>query len=114
MVEKKIRTSGPDTKFRAAPAILVNPKRSVPKGEAGVEEFLICRNEECRFLISLRDGNRLLRRSELILNACPECNHGWSSRCPFCAQALGVVWRNEVPCCSHCSRPLQPAPGRAE
>jgi hypothetical protein len=74
----------------------------------GVEEFLICKNRECRFLISLREGGKLLRREDLILSACPECSHEWSSRCPFCLQTLKVNWQNGVPCCSHCSRPLQP------
>jgi hypothetical protein len=73
-----------------------------------VEEFLICKNEKCRFLISLREGNKLLLRSELVLNACPECSHGWSSRCPFCVQPLEVVWQSEIPYCSHCGRPLKP------
>src|SRR6267143_1319001 len=77
------------------------------QGEDRVEEFLICTNEKCRFLLSLREGNKLWRRSELILSSCPECNHRWSSRCPFCVQPLEVSWQNKVQCCTHCSRPLQ-------
>src|ERR1700683_1482664 len=78
------------------------------QGEDGVEEFLICKNRNCRFLISLLEGNRLLRRSELILSACPEGDHEWSGCCPFCSQALTVIWKNKVPNCAHCTRPLQP------
>src|ERR1700730_1056722 len=107
MLGKRIGSSRTDTKFRAAPASLVAPERSV-RGRDGVEEFMICKNGKCRFLISLREGNKLLRRAELILRTCPECNHEWSSRCPFCVQALKVIWKNKVPSCSHCGRPLQP------
>src|SRR5260370_39079860 len=108
MVGKRIRSFTLDAKFRAySPSLLVT-KRPVRKGEDGVQEFLICSNEKCRFLLFLREGNNLWRRSELILSSCPECNHRWSSRCPFCVQPLEVVWQNKVPCCSHCSRRLQP------
>jgi len=113
MLGKRIRSLRPDAKFQAASASLLVPKRPVRKGEDGVEEFLICSNEKCRFLLSLREGNKLWRRSELILSSCPECNHRWSSRCPFCVQPLEVSWQNKVQCCTHCSRPLQPE-ARAE
>jgi hypothetical protein len=73
-----------------------------------VEEFLICENQRCRFLISLREGNKLLGRADLILSLCPECDHEWSGRCPFCAQALEVIWQSKVPSCSHCKGPLRP------
>src|SRR6267143_2237181 len=96
-----------ELKFQAPPTSLAVLRLSVCKG-GGVEEFLICVNRECRFLISLREGNKLYRRAELILRVCPECNHEWSGRCPFCLQTLTVVWQNEVPRCSHCSRSLQP------
>src|SRR6267378_8712402 len=97
MVEKRIRSSQLDTKSRATAASLVVLKRSARKGEDGVEEFLICKNEKCRFLVSLREGNKLLRRSEIVLSACPECNHEWSGSCPFCLQTLAIVWQNKVP-----------------
>src|SRR5260370_24539259 len=83
-------------------------KGSLRKGGLRVEEFLICKNWECRFLISLREGNKLLRPADLIFVVCPECNHEWSGRCPFCLQTLKVIWQNKVPSCAHCSRPLQP------
>jgi hypothetical protein len=72
-----------------------------------VEEYLICENPSCRYLLSLRTGRKLLRPEELILNACPECQSKWSARCPFCLQSLAVVWF-KVPVCSHCSRRLGP------
>src|SRR6202047_3712287 len=78
------------------------------KGDSVLEEFLICTNRNCRFLVSLREGNKLLPAAELIFSACPECNQEWSGRCPFCAQALDVTWQSEIPCCSHCRRPLKP------
>lgn len=73
-----------------------------------MEEFLICENHECRLLISLREGNKLLGRADLILSLCPECDHEWSGRCPFCAQALEVNWQSKVPSCSHCRGGLRP------
>jgi hypothetical protein len=73
-----------------------------------VEEFLICENQKCRFLISLREGNKLLDRADLSLSAGPERDHEWSGRCPFCAQALEVIWQRKVPRCSHCGIALCP------
>lgn len=70
--------------FEPLAAFLTVAELRARKGVFGVEEFLICRNRECRFLISLRDGNKLVRRADLILSACPECDHEWSGRCPFC------------------------------
>ena len=73
-----------------------------------MEEFLICENANCRFLVSLREGTRLYLRSELPLSACPECGKSWSGRCPFCDQTLDVIRRNDVPCCTHCGREFRP------
>src|ERR1700676_4903750 len=78
------------------------------KGDSVLEEFLICTNKNCRFLVSLRDGDKLLRRSELVLSACPECAQKWSGRCPFCDRTLDVAMRSQIPCCAHCSKPLKP------
>jgi hypothetical protein len=83
-------------------------KPSKYKGDSVLEEFLICANKNCRFLVSLREGTRLLRRSDLVLSVCPECSQQWSSQCPFCAQSLDVILRNQVPSCAHCSKPLKP------
>jgi hypothetical protein len=108
MLQKETAVGSQLLTFELPPTSLAVPKLSFRKGVFGVEEFLICGNRECRFLISLREGNKLYRRAELILRVCPECNHEWSGRCPFCLQTLTVVWQNEVPRCSHCSRSLQP------
>src|ERR1700674_1528447 len=90
------------------PTSLTVRKLPVRKGVFRLEDFLICKNRKCRFLASLREGNNLLRREDLILSACLECNHEWSGRCPFCRQTLESIWQSKVPCCSPCSRPLQP------
>jgi hypothetical protein len=108
MPRKKMAVGSQLLAFELPPTSLAVPRLSFRKGVFGVEEFLICGNRECRFLISLRGGNKLYRRAELILRVCPECNHEWSGRCPFCLQTLTVVWQNEVPRCSHYSRSLQP------
>jgi hypothetical protein len=73
-----------------------------------LEEFLICTNKNCRFLLSLREANKLWQRAELILTACPECDQEWSGRCPFCAQILDVTMQSEIPCCAHCRKALKP------
>jgi hypothetical protein len=79
----------------------------VRKENSRLEKYLICENPQCRFVISLRENNRFVQRSELILSACPECNSRWSGHCPFCFQTLEVVWQNKYPCCSHCAQPLR-------
>jgi hypothetical protein len=73
-----------------------------------MEEYLVCENPKCRFLLSLREGGRVYRRSEIPLSACPECSQKWSGHCPFCVQILEVIWRNGVACCLHCDRELRP------
>ena len=83
------------------------------KGDSVLEEFLICSNRNCRFLISLREGDKLMRRSDLVLSACPECNHKWSGRCPFCLRTLDVAWRSQGPHCAHCDKPLKLGPDEA-
>src|SRR5712664_2398225 len=108
MCGKETWVRGRPTKFRPLPTTLAVRRWSARKGVLRLEEFLICTNRNCRFLVSLREGNKLLRRSDLILSACPECNHKWSGRCPFCVQPLKVVWQSKVPCCSHCGKALQP------
>jgi hypothetical protein len=83
-------------------------RRVARKGVHRLEEFLICENRRCRFLISLRDGSKLIRRRDLIFRTCPECDHEWSGRCPFCLRTLEVTWERKIPCCSHCQKPLMP------
>jgi hypothetical protein len=94
--------------FGLSSASLATRKRSPRKEVSRLEEFLICKNRKCRFLVSLRADNKLLSRAELIFSACPECNDEWSGRCPFCVQTLDVTWQSEIPSCSHCRRPLKP------
>ena len=73
-----------------------------------MEEFLICENASCRFVVSLRKGTSVYRRSELPLSSCPVCSQKWSGRCPFCDQTLEVIWRSNVPCRSHFDREFRP------
>jgi hypothetical protein len=101
-VRDQISNPGPSSRS------LATRKRPVRKGVSRLVEFLICSNRNCRFLVSLREGNKLLRRAELIFSACPECDHEWSGSCPFCVHALEVSWQNEIPSCSHCKRLLKP------
>lgn len=76
-----------------------------------METFLICKNPACLFLIDLHEKDkRILRRSDLVINECPECGHEWSSQCPFCSESLDVVWHDKLPHCSHCLRKLKAQP----
>jgi transcription elongation factor Elf1 len=72
-----------------------------------MEQFLICKNPVCRFLLDLREGGKVLSRSEIALGECPECGHQWSSTCPFCLEPLDVSWRGKLPHCSKCLHKLQ-------
>jgi hypothetical protein len=108
MSRNKRGVRGPLPKPGPSGAALVTRKRHVRKGVSRLEEFLICKNQSCRFLVSLREDNKLLSRAELILSACPECNHEWSERCPFCLEILAVAWQSKTPSCAHCLRPLKP------
>jgi len=70
-----------------------------------MENVLICQNSQCRFLVDFRRSSRNMSHAELIIQ-CPECKHPWSRNCPLCVRPLLVVWRNKVPCCSHCGEEL--------
>jgi hypothetical protein len=106
--ETKPRVRGRLANSGLPSASLAVLKPSDRKGDSVLEEFLICTNRDCRFVVSLWEGNKLLRRSDLILSACPECSHKWSGRCPFCVRTLEVAWRSRIPCCAHCSKALKP------
>src|SRR6266850_1333998 len=108
MSGRKTRVRGRRTKFGPFPSILAVRRLPPRKGVFRLEEFLICKNPECRFLASLREDDKLMRRSEFIFKVCPECRQEWSGHCPFCVQPLEVVWLDKVPSCSHCGRALQP------
>jgi hypothetical protein len=73
-----------------------------------MEYFLICTNIKCRFIVNLREGARVLRRSQLIIDECPECGHTWSSSCPFCGRRLDVTQEGNLSLCLHCGRELRP------
>jgi hypothetical protein len=72
-----------------------------------MESFLICENPTCHMVLDLRENGHVLPRSEIILNECPECGNGWSSKCPFCSKRLEVELRGGIPHCLRCSRKLQ-------
>jgi len=69
-----------------------------------MQNFLICSNPTCRFVLDLQGAGKLFRRSRTVLSECPECGAEWSSTCPFCIQPLHVAWRDQQPCCAHCLR----------
>ena len=73
-----------------------------------MEEYLICGNPKCRFLLSLREGSRLYSPSELPLRGCPKCGHSWSANCPFCGLPLESNVNENQPSCTHCGRSLLP------
>ena len=75
-----------------------------------MENFLICENAKCRFVIDLREGGTLLSRSQILLNECPECGHPWSTECPHCSEPLDVALVTGLPHCSHCHRKLHAEP----
>ena len=69
-----------------------------------MENFLICCNPSCRFVLDLQEVRRPLRRSFPLLNECPECRSSWSATCPFCTETLSVIWRGHHAVCAHCQR----------
>jgi hypothetical protein len=73
-----------------------------------MEYFLICTNTKCRSIVNLREGARVLRRSQLIIDECPECGHPWSSSCPSCGRPLEVIQAGKLSLCLHCGRELRP------
>jgi hypothetical protein len=75
-----------------------------------MDYFLICTNSKCRFLINLRQGAHVLRRSQLVIDQCPECGYPWSGYCPLCGRPLEVDEREIPHRCLHCGRELKPEP----
>jgi primosomal protein N' len=69
-----------------------------------MEHFLICTNASCRFVLDLQQARKPLRRSQPLLNQCPECQSEWSARCPFCDETLNIVWRGHHAQCAKCRR----------
>lgn len=72
-----------------------------------MENFLICQNPKCRFVIDLGKNGHGSRLQVRILHQCPDCGHPWSSACPFCSHPLQVAWPDKLPHCSSCHRKLQ-------
>ncbi len=103
------RPNLPDCFYEWPGSIEARAHKTIPaKGDSCLEEFLICENPECRFLTSLRQGDKLLRREDLIFSVCPNCDHEWSGLCPFCFHTLNVKWQGKVPWCTHCNTALLP------
>lgn len=73
-----------------------------------MECFLICTNPKCRFVVDLREGSKVLERSEFVFDRCPECNHPWSSCCPFCTRLLEADPQEFPHFCKNCGRALRP------
>ena len=73
-----------------------------------MEKILVCSNSRCRFVLDLRECDRVLRRSDLPIKECPECGSEWSSTCPFCARVLSLAWPHALPHCANCQRVLRP------
>lgn len=69
-----------------------------------MQNFLICGNPSCRFVLDLRGAAKPLRRTRTVLNACPECGSAWLATCPFCVRPLNVTWSGHRSHCAHCHR----------
>ena len=69
-----------------------------------MENFLICGNASCRFVLDLSEMRKPLRSSRFLLNECPECGSQWSAKCPFCSQPLSIIWHGHRAHCSQCQR----------
>jgi predicted amidophosphoribosyltransferase len=73
-----------------------------------MEYYLICTNTRCRLLVNLREGPRMLRRSQLVIEECPKCGHPWSSSCPSCGRPLEVIQAGYLSLCLYCGGELRP------
>jgi hypothetical protein len=78
-----------------------------------MEHFLICANAACRFILDLQQARKPLRRSQMLLNECPECTAQWSANCPFCTKPLSVVFQGHRAHCAHCKRRFHAAAAAA-
>jgi len=94
--------------FLAAPTSLTTIRLPARKEVFRLENFLMCTNPKCRFIVNLREGAQVLERSKIVIDECPECGSKWSSYCPFCEQPLEVVCRGGLSFCVRCNRSLQP------
>ena len=69
-----------------------------------MENFLVCGNPSCRFVLDLQGVRKPLRRSQSLFKECPECGSSWLAACPYCTEALGVTWRGHHAVCARCHR----------
>lgn len=74
-----------------------------------MSHFLICENEQCRFVLDRRINGKSLAVPPSILKECPACGGQWSSTCPFCGQALAMKLLGGLPHSACCSRKLHAA-----
>ena len=69
-----------------------------------MENFLICGNPSCRFVLDLQEVRKPVTRLGKLLAECPECASQWSATCPFCAETLSIIWHGHHAVCAHCHR----------
>ena len=77
-----------------------------------MENFLICDNRECRFILDQRLNGESVDGGLRILRKCPECGSTLSSKCSVCSKELAVKFVAGVPRSQCCGQRL-PAEGRA-
>jgi len=73
-----------------------------------MENWLICANAKCRFLIDFRRAKRASRLEALA--QCPECGSQWMKHCPHCLEALDFQSGKQRVHCTYCHRSPQPQP----
>jgi hypothetical protein len=73
-----------------------------------MNNFLVCENPVCRFILDRRINGEFLDGVQHFLGQCPECGSGWSSTCPFCGVAFTVKFVDGLPQSACCSRRLYP------
>lgn len=66
--------------------------------------YLLCSNPGCRLIIDLEGCKDPVDLEEIGIENCPECKSSWTSRCPFCVQAIAVNWNGHHAHCGHCQR----------
>jgi hypothetical protein len=72
-----------------------------------MDNYLICENPSCRFVLDRRLNGKSLPSPQPILKKCPSCRSEWSSVCPFCSQALTIKFVQGHAHASCCGRRLR-------
>jgi hypothetical protein len=72
-----------------------------------MDNYLICANPSCRFVLDRRLNGRSPARPQPILKKCPACRSGWSFTCPFCSQALAIKFVHGLVHSACCGRRLR-------